>query len=242
MEKLELELEESKNIENQLVTEKQQTNFLETNIGKAINFAMDVGLRAALPNFIEDSVIEIKNTIFREGFGEGIKSVINSGIDLGKSVVGVFTGKFDNINQIQTEVQKGGIIDGTSKLLDTVLNKIQKHKILPKEAVTAIKQGKNILLDNVNKNIENTLTNQVKEMEKLEFYSNKWQEYYDKKDFTNMEKQYKKLETSLNNTLPLESTIKKAREIENIHNLIKNNGKNFDLSESQIELAKKLVS
>lgn len=242
MEKLELNLQENKNLENQLVTEKQQTNFLETNIGKAINFAMDVGLRAALPNFIEDSVIEIKDTIFREGFGEGIKSVINSGIDLGKSVVGVFTGKFDNINQMQAAVQKGGIIDGTSKLLDTVLGKIQKQKILPKEAVTAIKQGKNILLDNVSKNIENTLTTQVKEMEKLETYSNKWQEYYDKKDFTNMEKQYKKLETSLNNILPLESTIKRAREIENIHNLIKNNGKNFDLSESQIELAKKLVS
>ena len=42
--------------------------------------------------------------------------------------------------------------------------------------------------------------------------------------------------------MPLESTIKRAREIENIHNLIKNNGKDFNLSIDQIELAKKLVS
>ena len=242
MENVELTLNQNQTKENELATEKEQTNFLETGMGKAVNFAMDVGLRALLPNFIEDSVIEIKDTIFREGFGEGLKSVINSGINFGKSVVGVFTGKFDNINQMQTAVQKGGIIDGTSKLLDTVLNKVQKKKLIPKEAITAIKQGKNLLLDNVSKNIENTLTRQVKEIENLENYANKWQEYYDKKDFTNMDKQFKKMETSLNNIMPLESTIKRAREIENIHNLIKNNGKDFNLSIDQIELAKKLVS
>ena len=242
MEGLELSLDQNKNVGKELVTEKEQTGFLETGIGKAINFAMDVGLRALLPNFIEDGVIEIKDTIFREGFGEGIKKVIDTGINLGKSIVGIFTGKFDNVNQMQTAVQKGGIIDGTSTLLDNVLNKVQKQRLIPKEAINAIKQGKNILMDNISKEIENTLTKQVKEVEKLQDYSDKWQEYYDKRDFTNMDKQYKKIESSLNNIVPLESTIRRAREIENIHNLIKNNGKNFDLSEEQLELAKRLVS
>lgn len=242
MESIALTLEQNKNMQNELVTEKQQTGFLETGLGKAVNFAMDAGLRALLPNFIEDSVIEIKDTIFKEGFGEGIKKIIDSGINLGKSIVGVFTGKFDNVNQMQTAVQKGGIIDGTSKLLDSVLNKVQKQKLIPKEAITAIKQGKNILLDNVSKQIENTLTKQVKEVEKLQDYADKWQEYYEKNDFTNMDKQFRKIENSLNNIIPLEATIRRAREIENIHNLIKNNGKNFDLSEDQLELAKRLVS
>ncbi len=239
---LELTLDQGKKMQNELVTEKEQTGFLETGIGKAINFAMDVGLRALLPNFIEDGVIEIKDTIFREGFGEGIKKVIDSGINLGKSIVGVFTGKFDNVSQMQTAVEKGGIIDGTSKLLDNVLNKVQKKNLIPKSAITAIRQGKNILLDNVSKEIENTLTKQVKEVENLQEYSNKWQEYFEKRDFSNMNKMYKKIENSLNNVVPLEETIRRAREIENIHNLVKNNGKNFDLSEEQLLLAKRLVS
>ena len=242
MDGLELSLTQEKGMQNELVTEKEQTGFLETGIGKAINFAMDLGLRALLPNFIEDSVIEIKDTIFKEGFGEGIKKVIDSGINLGKSIVGIFTGKFDNVNQMETAVEKGGIIDGTSKLLDSVLNKVQKKNLIPKEAVSAIKQGKNVILDNISKEIQNTLTKQVKEVEKLQDYSDKWQEYYNKKDFTNMDKQYKKIESSLNSVVPLESTIRRAREIENIHNLIKNNGKDFNLSEEQLELAKKLVS
>ena len=57
-----------------------------------------------------------------------------------------------------------------------------------------------------------------------------------------MEKEYKKLEKSLNKVIPLEETIKKAREIENIHNLIKNNGNNFELTQIEKDLAKKLVS
>ena len=238
---MDLVLEQNNNLKNELVTEKEQTNFLETNLGKAVNFAMDVGLRAVLPNFIEDSVIEIKDTIFREGFGEGIKSVINSGISLGKSIVGVFTGKFDNVKQMQVAVENGGIIDETSKLLDKVLNKVQKGNIIPKQAIVAIKQGKNIILDNVSKSIENTLTKQVKEIEKLESYSKKWKNYYEARDFKNMEKQYNNIEKVMSNIIPLEEIIKQAREIENLHNLIKNNGKNFDISREQQELAKILI-
>jgi len=239
MENLKIELEKNKSLENNLV--KEQTNFLETNLGKAINFGLDVGIRTALPNFIEDSVIEIKDTLFKEGLAEGIKTVINSGLDLGKSIIGVFTGKFENINQMQAAVEKGGIIDGTSNLIDTVLNKVQNKKLLSKNVVNAIKQGKNLILDNVSKNIENTITNQVKEVEKLDTYTKKWQDYYQEKDFTNMDKQYKKIEKSLKNIMPIEETIKQAREIENIHNLIKNNGHDFNITTEQIELSKKLM-
>jgi hypothetical protein len=41
--------------------------------------------------------------------------------------------------------------------------------------------------------------------------------------------------------MPTENTIKQARIIENLHTLIKNNNKNFDVSDEQIELAKKLA-
>ena len=56
-----------------------------------------------------------------------------------------------------------------------------------------------------------------------------------------MEKQYNKIEKELENVMPLENTINKARVVENLHSLIKNNGKNFNLSEEEKELAKKLI-
>ena len=56
-----------------------------------------------------------------------------------------------------------------------------------------------------------------------------------------MEKEYKKIIKELDNIVPLENVIKKAREIENMHLLIKNNGQDFNISREHIELAKKLV-
>ena len=56
-----------------------------------------------------------------------------------------------------------------------------------------------------------------------------------------MKKAYKNIENYLNKTIPLENTIKEARKIENMHNLIKNNGKNFDISPEEKILAEKLV-
>ena len=55
-----------------------------------------------------------------------------------------------------------------------------------------------------------------------------------------MEKEYKKMKVQIKNIIPIENTIKNTRYIENLHNLIKNNGKDFDLSNEEIELAKKL--
>ena len=55
-----------------------------------------------------------------------------------------------------------------------------------------------------------------------------------------MQKEYEKIEKQINNLIPIEKTINDVRTIENLHNLIKNNGQNFNLSEQEIELAQKL--
>ena len=47
-------------------------------------------------------------------------------------------------------------------------------------------------------------------------------------------------EINLEKIVPLENIINSARKIENIHNLIKNNGNNFNITE-EILLAQRLV-
>lgn len=56
-----------------------------------------------------------------------------------------------------------------------------------------------------------------------------------------MENSYKNIKNNLNKVVPIESIINEARIIENLHNLIKNNDGNFELSNEAIELAKKLA-
>ena len=55
-----------------------------------------------------------------------------------------------------------------------------------------------------------------------------------------MEKEYLKLEEQMQTIAPLTKTIEEAKTIELLHNLIKNNGQDFNLSQEQLELVEKL--
>jgi hypothetical protein len=141
---------------------------------------------------------------------------------------------------MQTAVKSGGIIDSVSSLLDTVVDKTRQAGLINNTVAKTIKQGKNIILNNVEKNIENSFTDQSKAIEYADKYINNWKEYYNNKDFEGMEKEYNKIEKQLKNVVPIEKTINEARTVEMLHNMIKNNGKNFDLTQEQLELVEKL--
>ena len=237
-----MEIEKNNKIEikNELVNEKSQKNFLESTLGKTINTAIDIGIRALLPDFIDEQVINIKNNLIKNGLKEGINKTIDDAIDIGKSTIGIVTGNFENVNQMQTAVKTGGIIDGISTLLDTVVNKVQSKGLIDYNVARTIKEGKNIILNNVESNIEKTFTDQIKSAEYTNKYINNWKNYYENKNFEGMEKEYQKIKKELKNLVPMEKTINQARTIENLHILIKNNGQNFNLSNEAIELAEKL--
>lgn len=224
-----------------LEIEKEQKSFLESGIGKVINTAMDMGIRFLLPDFIENEVIEIKDTLVQEGFQEGIDKTIENAVDLGKSAIGIVTGEFENISQVQAAVEKGGIIETLSNVIDTVLDKCSQNNLLSPNIVNVIKQGKNIILDNVSSNIENMMTEQIKSVETIQTLSNNWRSYYMQKNFDGMEKEMQKLEKEMKKIIPLENLIKGAREIQNMHQLIKNNGQVFELTENQINAIKALA-
>lgn len=222
-------------------SKEKQNNFLETTLGKTINTALNVGIRYLLPNIIEDQVIEIKNTIIKDGFKEGLNKTIESAMDLGKSAMGLVTGKFDNVTQMQTAIEKGGLIDTISNCIDFGL-KVGKHAgILPKEVEGIIKSGKNILMNNIEHNIESTLTTQLKGIEKVNKYIENWNTYYKEQNFSKMELEYDKIREKLKDLVPIEETLKKAHQVENLHKLIRSKGRDFNLSKEEIELAKKLT-
>ena len=235
-----MDVEIENNIEQIKNLDKEQKKFIETTLGQTINAGLDIGLRVLLPDIIENQIIDIKDTILEEGFSNGIKKTIDSAIDFGKSVIGIFTGNFQNVTQVHNAVKNGGIIDGISNLLDTTINKIGKTTKIPYSIQQTIKKGKNVILNSISNNIETQFNSQLASIEKIQKYSNQWKDYYKNKDFEGMQKEYDKMKKELKNIIPLETTIKEARQIENIHTLIKNNNKNFNLSKEQLQLAQVL--
>lgn len=226
---------------NSIVKEKEQTNFLETTLGKTINMGVDIGIRALLPDLIEDGVIEIKNTLLENGLREGIQKTIDTVLDLGKSAIGVVTGKFENVEQIQNAVKKGGMIDSMSNVLDFTLKKTEEKGLLNKNVTSILKTGKNVVLNNISSNIEKELQGQVSGIEKLNTYIKNWNYHFSEKNVQGMKKEYNKINKILKNLVPLENTLKEARKIENIHILAEQRGGNYNFDETEVTLAGKLV-
>ena len=234
-------LENNLNKENEIIKTEDQTKFIETTLGKTINFGLDIGLRALLPDYIEQQVIDIKNTLMQEGFSNGIKKVVSSAIDFGKSAIGIVTGNFENISQVQTAIKNGGIIDSVSGIVDSVLNRVNKTGKLPYNITNTIRKGKNIILNSITNKIEEEFTNQLDAAEKLQKYENNWKQYFNNKDFISMQREYEKIREKLKILIPMENTLKQARTIENLHTLIKNNGQDFNLSKEELELVNLLA-
>lgn len=231
-----MELILENNLQNNLG--EKQNNFLQSALGTAINNGINLGIRYALPNYIEDKVIELKDNLIKYGLKEGINQTVKSTIEAGKGAIGIFTGNFENVNQINEAIKSGGLIDSVSTLVDDVLSKVRNTGKIDNMTYSLIKNGKDTILTNVEKNVETTLTNQIRSSEFLAKYMDNWKGYYKNHDFDGMEKEYKKIKGEMKNLVPIENTIKNARNIETLHNLIKNNGKNFNLSEEEINLIK----
>lgn len=217
-----------------------QTGFLESTLGKVINFAVDTGIRAALPDIIEDEIISIKDTMIKQGFSEGISEAIKSATDIGKSALGIITGNFESISQAEKAVEKGGLIDGVSNVLDYTLDKVNDLNIVPDHLINIVKEGKDILLKNVSSEIKKEFSSQTKYIENLEKYTKDWKKAYENQNLEQMEKSIKKVKSTLEKIMPIETLITEAKEIENVHNLVKNNGGNFNLSNEELELTKLL--
>lgn len=219
----------------------QQNNFIKSTIGKIINTAINIGLRFVLPDFLENQVIDIKDNLFTYGLKEGINKSIEDTINTGKGLLGIMSGKFDNVQQIEQVIKKGGLTDSLSKTIDTTVNKIEVKGKISNSIANKIRKGKNVILDNIDSNIEEMLTNQTQAIEELKKNINNWNKSYQEENFQNMEVYYTQLQKNLSKVVPIENVIVEARKIENIHNLIRNNGQKFDISKSDLETAKILV-
>lgn len=219
---------------------KKQNEFLNSTLWKTINNGIDIGLRYLLPDLVEDEIINLKDNLINYGLKDGIKKSINSVIETGKEAIGIISGNFENIGQIQKVIKNGGLIDKIDNFLDKTLDKAINSGKINQTIGKIVKTGKSSILSGVERNIESTLNSQVENSKNIEKYMNNWKKYFNDRNFSGMEKEYTKLEKELKSLVPIETTIKNARYIENIHKLIKNNGQNFELSERELELANKI--
>lgn len=218
---------------------KMQENFLESKIGQIANSALDVGLKKILPDFLEDEVIEIKDTLLSEGLTEGVNKAIESAIDLGKTAMGIFTGEFESIEQAKDALEKGGMLEGISDGLDYVLEKLENSNIISNNISTLIKSGKELIINNIDSNVDIEFNDEIESLNKINNYIEKWEKSYSDKDIEGLNKQYKNIQKEMKKIMPLEKILNNVKKIENINELI-NNSKDFNFDSVYLDLAENI--
>lgn len=195
------EIKIKNNIKSELNLEKNQNYFINNIIGKAINTGIDIGIRAVMPDIIEEQIINIKNNLMNYGLKDGISKTIDETISLGKSALGIVTGNFESISQMNNVIKNGGILDSLSDVIELTLNKMVQKGAINTDVSRIIKQGKNTILNSIESSIDKSLANQQETAERLEKALYNWKEDYNNHDFNSMEKEFKKIEKELCNLL-----------------------------------------
>lgn len=217
-----------------------QEKFVQSGLYDIFNSALDTGIKIALPDMVDDAVIDIKDALMENGLKDGVKQIWNNIKSFGKSALGIATGKFDSVEQIQTATKTGGVLDTISKIFDFALDKAVDNEKITKSTRQSLKTQKNSIIKDIKKQVSEDLDNQVGYVEKINEYSEKWQTCFDNEDLSGMKNANRYIQKYLEKTLPLEEVLKNARKIEIMQSLVENTG-SFDITEEEKELANVLA-
>lgn len=193
----------------------------------ALNFGVDLGLKALLPDLIEDQVIDIKNSILEGGFKEGVNTLVKKVDEFKNSITGIFTGNFNNIEEIHTATKQGGIIKTVSKGLSKGIDAGVKSGAIPKSVGSIIKAGKTTILNEFNSSLESQMKKEIKKFDTLNDLDKKWYDALDKRDFDKMTKYTEKISELSKDLVKFSNIIEETKKIEELHTFIKENN-SFD--------------
>lgn len=149
------------NVENTLQNETNEKGFFDNILGKAINTAADVAIKAALPDFLEDQVIKIKDNLVENGLIDGIKKTIGDVVDFGKDILGLGKEETPTTERLQTIVKDGGILESASELWDYAVDKAKDSGLIKSKDAKTLSKGKKEFVEEFEKVLKNTIEEQT---------------------------------------------------------------------------------
>ncbi len=182
-------------------------------------------LKAFLPDSIEDKVIKIKDQIGLSKLSKNVENLLRGFIN----------------NKGEKDLTKRIKALDIEKQTNTLISNIEDAFKLSINEINKLENNKKTISKKVEEQLNKEIKSYISTFEKNDQYISEWEKFYKSKDFKNMDKVYKKIEKNVKNIIPIEEKIKEVRELENLHLRIKMKGGDFNLTNEEIELAKKLV-
>lgn len=227
----EIELENKRN-ENKLInTVAKQNDNLNYILQNIINWSIDKGIKYLFPNLIGDKIVKIKNSILNSNTQEKITSGIQNIINMENKKSSISNKENNDIQKIEEILNDPKTIEMLTEIVEKILNNMDNVKI----------KDKSIVLKDIHKNLSKDITEQINSINNINNYSKDWYNFFEKENFNSMNKSFNKIKNELKNIAPIEEIIIKTKKIENLHELVKGKGGDFNITKEEMELANKLI-
>ena len=102
--------------------------------------------------------------------------------------------------------------------------------------------GRETIITTVHQVLNSIFENQMRAEARVIDNIANWNNAFEEQNFELMENAYNNIRENLKMLMPLSGYLSELGKIENLHNLIKNNGNNFNISEHEQKVAELLVA
>lgn len=237
-----MEIETDKRIENTKETE--QKEFLDTTIGKIVDAGLDFAISTFVPDLIEKPVSNLKDKLLSWDFNKEKETISSGALEQTKKLE-ENSGKEVDIGNVVANLKdflkEEKTINSFSKIIDAAIKELVDKDKISSNVSKMVKEGKNAVVEKIKEKIDHELDGQIVYVEELKEQTEKWKNYYQEKDIKNMKSVSKKIDSLMEDIMPIDTILTEAKQIQNLQQLIENNNNQFDLSSTQLELAKMLA-
>ena len=237
-----MEIETDKRIEN--TKETKQKEFLDTTIGKIVDAGLDFAISTFVPDLIEKPVSNLKDKLLSWDFNKEKETISSGALEQTKKSE-ENSGKEVDIGNVVANLKdflkEEKTINSFSKIIDAAIKELVDKDKISSNVSKMVKEGKNAVVEKIKEKIDHELDGQIVYVEELKEQTEKWKNYYQEKDIKNMKAVSKKIDSLMKDIMPIDTILTEAKQIQNLQQLIENNNNQFDLSSTQLELAKMLA-
>ena len=222
------------NREKEITLGDKSDNIL-SNISDAFSNAVKKG--AELINFPDGIGEVVKDGLDKIDIKEIGMSAVETALKTGMKSLGMKSSTFSSLKNIFDAVIEGNLKKGLASGLNVVIGMLK----IPTTAKTLLKNGKNLILDQVFEDELKTLMSKQKNtISRIDKKCNQMEEAFKENDIKTLDRIAKTLKTDLEKVMPIQDVITRGNTVLNKYQLYKNKG-TLELTQTEQELCERLV-
>lgn len=222
------------NKEKEITIDKQSGNILN-NISDAFNNAVKKGVE--LIDFPDNLGESVKNGLEKIDLKEIGYTAVESALKSGMKSFGIKSSTFNSLKNIFDAVKEGDLKKGLASGLNVAIGALK----IPTTAKTLLKNGKNVILDQVFEDeLKSIMSKQKNTISRINKKCIQMEEAFKTNDTKTLDRIAKTLKTDLEKVMPIQDVITRGNSILNKYQLYKSKGTS-ELSQIEKELCEKLA-